>query len=73
VLYPQNGDRIVTIDSVTSLHPVYSEGRLEWVRRRHLADTIERVVHGGYAALRPITLTTCFTGMMHVALDRMNK
>ena len=25
VLYPQNGDRIVTIDSVTSLHPVYTE------------------------------------------------
>jgi len=24
VLYPQNGDRIVTIDSVTLLHPVYS-------------------------------------------------
>jgi len=23
VLYPQNGDRIVAIDSVTSLHPVY--------------------------------------------------
>ena len=23
VLYPQNGDRIVTIDSVTSLRPVY--------------------------------------------------
>jgi len=23
VLYAQNGDRIVTIDSVTSLHPVY--------------------------------------------------
>jgi len=23
MLYPQNGDRIVTIDSVTSLHPVY--------------------------------------------------
>jgi len=23
VLYPQNGDRIVTIDSVTSLHLVY--------------------------------------------------
>ena len=23
VLYPQNGDRIVTTDSVTSLHPVY--------------------------------------------------
>jgi len=25
MLYPQNGDRFVTIDSVTSLHPVYSE------------------------------------------------
>jgi len=24
VLYPQNGDRFVTIDSVTSLHPVYT-------------------------------------------------
>ena len=24
VLYLQNGDRIVTIDSVTSLHPMYS-------------------------------------------------
>jgi len=23
IFYPQNGDRIVTIDSVTSLHPVY--------------------------------------------------
>jgi len=23
VLYPQNGDRIVTIDSVTSFHPMY--------------------------------------------------
>jgi len=22
-LYPQNGDRIVTIETVTSLHPVY--------------------------------------------------
>ena len=26
VLYPQNGDRIVTIDSVTSFHPVYTCG-----------------------------------------------
>ena len=24
MLYPQNGDRILTIDSVTTLHPVYS-------------------------------------------------
>jgi len=25
VLYPQNGDRIATIDSVTSLHPMYTQ------------------------------------------------
>ena len=25
MLYPQNGDRIVAIDSVTSLHPVYCD------------------------------------------------
>ena len=25
MLYPQNDDRFVTIDSVTSLHPVYKE------------------------------------------------
>ena len=25
MLYPQNGDRIVTIDSVTSLHPMYMQ------------------------------------------------
>jgi len=24
MLYPQNGDRIVATDSVTSLHPMYS-------------------------------------------------
>jgi len=27
MLYPQNGDRIVTIDSATSLHPVYKSKR----------------------------------------------
>jgi len=26
LLYPQNGDRIVTTDSVTSPHPMYSKG-----------------------------------------------
>ena len=25
VLYSQNGDRIVTIDSMTSLHPIYNQ------------------------------------------------
>jgi len=28
VLYPQNGDRFVTIDSVTSLHAMYIAGEL---------------------------------------------
>jgi len=28
-LYPQNDDRIVTIDSVTSLHPMYTQGDSE--------------------------------------------
>ena len=27
MLYPQNGDRIVAIDSVTSLHPMYNDVR----------------------------------------------
>jgi len=29
MLYPQNGDRIVAIDSVTSLHPMYRVNGLE--------------------------------------------
>ena len=28
MLHPQNGDRVVAVDSVTSFHPVYREGRL---------------------------------------------
>jgi len=28
MLYPQNGDRVVTIDSVTLLHPMYTSVRL---------------------------------------------
>jgi len=31
VLYPQNGDRILTIDSVTSLHAMYTEENIERV------------------------------------------
>ena len=33
VLYPQNGDRIVTIDSVTSLHPICIHYSLFWEYR----------------------------------------
>ena len=30
MIYPQNGDRIVTIDSVTSLHPLYTDSTRHW-------------------------------------------
>ena len=30
MLYPQNGDHVVTIDYVTSLHPVYSRSNVRW-------------------------------------------
>jgi len=33
VLYPQNGDRALTIDAVTSLHPVYSSADVHTVVR----------------------------------------
>ena len=35
MLHPQNGDRIVTVDSVTSLHPVYRKhrSRPSWTNR----------------------------------------
>jgi len=36
VLYPQNGYRIVTIESVTSLHPMYNiRGETDKKARRH--------------------------------------
>ena len=35
MLYPQNGDRIVTTDSVTSLHPVYVYSRVLVVRDKY--------------------------------------
>jgi len=34
VLYPQNGDRIVTIDYVTSLHPMYTNRAMVLSMRR---------------------------------------
>jgi len=37
MLYPQNGDRIVTIDSVTSLHPMYTRSSSKRDNRRDVA------------------------------------
>jgi len=32
MLYPQNGDRIVTVDSVTSLHLMYKNMLIDWLK-----------------------------------------
>ena len=40
VLYPQNGDRIVTIDSVTSLHPMYGIHNLRSQYHRHFVGIL---------------------------------
>jgi len=42
VLYPQNGDRIVTIDAVTSFHPMYKTVVLTTRRGRHRDKTTTR-------------------------------
>jgi len=39
MLYPQNGDRIVTIDTVTSLHPMY-------MRRDRDVESVEGLKNG---------------------------
>ena len=47
MLYPQNGDRIVTTDSVTSLHPVYKFLAESWqVFKAAAAVVIRQVRHG---------------------------
>ena len=45
ISYPQNGDRIVTIDPVTSLHPVYRWDRGHYV----FALTVRLFVRGALA------------------------
>jgi len=49
-LYPQNGDRILIIDSMTSFHPVYCyKGDTTWsacVRLLTTAEAIERPLRG---------------------------
>jgi len=56
MLYPQNGDRIVAIDSVTALHPMYrcknSNTNIENKRMKKIApyltfDTINTLFHNG--------------------------
>ena len=37
MLYPQNGDRIVAVDCVTSFHPIYSRSQRLHRHLRHVA------------------------------------
>jgi len=47
MLYPQNGDGIVTTDSVTSLHPMYKFLAESWqVFKAAAAVVIRQVRHG---------------------------
>jgi len=49
MLYPQNGDRIVTIHSVTSFHPVYTRQKQVRVQLPTSADNVTLLA---FAALR---------------------
>jgi len=40
MLYPQNGDHIVTVDSVTSLRPMYKKGSPYSITERRVAELI---------------------------------
>jgi len=52
VLYPQNGDRIMTTDSVTSLHPMYTQTNAQKFSQ----------VFSGTARVGPAVTTTVFVG-----------
>jgi len=43
MLFPQNGDRVVNTDSVTSLHPVYTSVRLCQTKLTTLCDDRQAV------------------------------
>ena len=53
MLYPQNGGRIVAVDSVTLLHPVYT------TRYRPLAITVMLYKHSRRLSLLTFRAHTC--------------
>ena len=53
MLYPQNGDRIVAVDSVTSLHPVYKQ---EAEDRREQKLVFRKKVNNALSYLMACTL-----------------
>ena len=57
MLYPQNGDRIVTTHSVTSFHPVYTRQKQVCVQ---LPPSADNVTLRAFAAERRAALRRCF-------------
>jgi len=55
MLYPQNGDRIVAVDFVTSLHPMYKD-------REHYSSLRRRKLHCSDAKRRS------FAGMVNTGI-----
>jgi len=56
-LWTQVGRRKHKLNHIRHVAPICSHGRAHW---RHVASTTEPSVCGGDAALRQITLTTCY-------------
>ena len=57
MLYPQNGDRIVTIDSVTSLYPMYSSVNPMEIRRHYVLGLSVRLCVSAVNCRRFLALT----------------
>jgi len=78
VLYPQNGDRIVTTDSVTSRHRIYIHAvsdsqdnctSLYWAS--HLGSQHDAGGHGAGSSYRsiPAARARAAANQLHVAVD----
>ena len=56
-LYPQNGDRVLTIDFVTSFHPVYS---LNVSRKATRCDAVSGYPHSGDVCSQAVLWMTLY-------------
>ena len=70
-LYPQNGERVVTTDSVTSFHPVYNDGAFQTDEAPTLASFAESASASGVVVGRTMRSSTiCQTIVTHVTVWR---
>jgi len=68
-LCPQNGERVVTIDSVTSFHPVYNDGAFQTDEAPTLASFAESASASGVVVGRTMRSSTiCQTIVTHVTV-----